>query len=337
VLPVITVTAITEPMLNDATDSRFSLFPITCASTWALYKNAEASFWTAEEVDLHQDRSDFTNKLSTTEQQLITSTLGFFASADGIVAENLVENFAAEVKLPEARCFYGMQIAMENIHNEMYCLLIDTIVTDPKEKSKLFHAIITDPSVKAKADWALHWCNAKSRSFAERLVAFAAVEGIMFSSSFATIYWFKQRGLMPGLTHSNELIAQDEGIHTTFACQLHNQLTYPTSPATIKDIIVSATLIEQQFVRHAMPQPMLGMNARLMEQYVEFVADFLLGQLHQPKHFHTLNPFEFMNTISLQGKTNFFEKRVSEYAKAGVTADVQDNNHHHDFGLDTDF
>ena len=297
-----------------------------------MYKQAEASFWTAEEIDLQQDMTDWENKLTKDERHFIKHVLAFFAASDGIVNENLAINFLNEVQYPEARCFYGFQIAIENIHAETYSLLIDTYIKDNKEKDFLFNAIETLPCVAKKADWAMRWI--ENGSFAERLVAFAAVEGIFFSGSFCSIFWLKKRGLMPGLAFSNELISRDEGLHCDFACLLYSQLQEKLSTEAVTGIITEAVEYEKEFVTDAIPVALIGMNAKLMCQYIEFVADRLLGELGCPKVYNATNPFDFMEMISLQGKTNFFEKRVSEYQKAGVMGDGTGN---HSFTTDADF
>ncbi len=306
-----------EPILEDNKD-RFVLFPIVHNDIWHLYKKAEASFWTAEEIDLSPDLLDWNNKLNDEEKYFIKHVLAFFAASDGIVNENLAVNFMREVQYPEARCFYGFQIMMENIHSEAYSLLIDTYIHESAEKEHLFHAIDTVPCVSEKASWALRWIG--QGSFAERLVAFAAVEGIFFSGSFCAIFWLKKRGLMPGLSFANELISRDEGLHCDFACLLYSQLRYPLPKETVQRIIVDAVAIEHTFVRDALPVRLIGMNADLMCQYIEFVADRLLNSLGLPKVFHATNPFDFMDLISIPGKTNFFEKRVADYQKSGVMA-----------------
>ena len=304
-----------EPILQED-KGRFVIFPIKHHDIWEAYKLAEASIWTAEEIDLSNDLSDW-EKMSEGEKHFISHVLAFFAASDGIVNENLAENFVKEVQYAEAKFFYGFQIMMENIHSETYSLLIDTYIKDPSEKDKLFNAIDTIPCVQKKAEWALKWI--ESESFAERLIAFAAVEGIFFSGSFCSIFWLKKRGLMPGLTFSNELISRDEGMHTDFACLLYNKhLVNKLSEDRIKEIILNAVEIEKEFVTDALPVSLIGMNAKLMQQYIEFVADVLLQQLGCAKHYGATNPFDFMDMISLQGKTNFFEKRVAEYQKAGV-------------------
>ena len=323
---------ITEPLLQDNKD-RFVIFPIQHNDIWQFYKNAEASLWTAEEVDLSPDLHDWQNKLNDNERFFISRVLAFFAASDGIVNENLAINFLQEVQYPEARCFYGFQIMIENIHSEMYSLLIDTYVKDPAEKDYLLRAIETIPCVTKKAKWALRWIT--KGSFAERLIAFAAVEGIFFSGSFCSIFWLKKRGLMPGLTFSNELISRDEGLHCDFACLLYvNHLQNKLSEETIREIIVDAVAIEKEFVTDALPVKLIGMNAELMCQYIEFVADRLLVALGCNKVWNATNPFDFMELISLQGKTNFFERRVGEYQKTGV---AQTNSEQNTFSLDEDF
>lgn len=323
---------ITEPLLQDNKD-RFVIFPIQHNDIWQFYKNAEASFWTAEEVHLSPDLHDWQNKLNDNERFFISRVLAFFAASDGIVNENLAINFLQEVQYPEARCFYGFQIMIENIHSEMYSLLIDTYVKDPAEKDYLLRAIETIPCVTKKAKWALRWIT--KGSFAERLIAFAAVEGIFFSGSFCSIFWLKKRGLMPGLTFSNELISRDEGLHCDFACLLYvNHLQNKLSEETIREIIVDAVAIEKEFVTDALPVKLIGMNAELMCQYIEFVADRLLVALGCNKVWNATNPFDFMELISLQGKTNFFERRVGEYQKTGV---AQTNSEQNTFSLDEDF
>ena len=320
-----------EPILKE-NSNRFVLFPIEHDDIWSYYKKAEASFWTAEEIDLGQDLKDW-DTLTGDERHFIKHVLAFFAASDGIVNENLAENFVSEVQYTEAKFFYGFQIAIENIHSETYSLLIDTYVKDVKEKDGLFNALDTMDCVKKKADWALRWID--EGNFAERLVAFAAVEGIFFSGSFCSIFWLKKRGLMPGLTFSNELISRDEGLHCDFACLLYNDhLINKLSIEAIQTIIADAVTIEKEFVTDALPVRLIGMNAELMCQYIEFVADRLLMELNCPKIYHSTNPFDFMEMISLQGKTNFFEKRVGEYQKAGVLNTENDNDK---FSLDQDF
>jgi len=319
-----------EELLLKENKDRFVILPINYPRVWEMYKKHEASFWTAEEIDLSGDLKDWA-ALNDGERHFISHILAFFAASDGIVNENLAVNFMSEVQLPEARCFYGFQIMMENIHSETYALLIDTYIKDAAEKNKLFHAIETVPCVKEKAEWALRWI--ENGTFAQRLVAFAAVEGIFFSGSFCSIFWLKKRGLMPGLTFSNELISRDEGLHCEFACLLYNMLSQKLTAEEIYELIGDAVKIEKQFITEALPVDLIGMNARLMQQYIEFVADRWLVELGYDKLYHTSNPFDFMELISLQGKTNFFEKRVGDYQKAGVLADKQSQT----FSLDEDF
>lgn len=321
-----------EPLLLP-NSQRFVLFPIKYPDIWNFYKRAQASFWTTEEVDLGKDWKDW-NRLKPEEKHFLTHVLAFFAASDGIVNENLVERFSQEVQVPEAKCFYGFQIAMENIHSEMYSLLIDTYVKDPQEKHRLFNAIQTMPFVMKKADWALKWIASDDISFAERLVAFAAVEGIFFSGSFASIFWFKKRGMMPGLTFSNELISRDEGLHCDFACLLFSHIVHPPPVSRIQQIIRDAVQLEEEYLCDALPVALIGMNAQLMCQYIQFVADRLLTELNCPKLYNAENPFDFMENISLEGKSNFFEKRVGEYQKMSVMA--ADGNKHV-FTLDADF
>ena len=308
-------TPVTERILTENKD-RFVLFPIVHHDIWKFYKQAEASFWTAEEIDLSQDLRDWQN-LNDNERHFITHVLAFFAASDGIVNENLAEHFVGEVQYTEAKFFYGFQITIENIHSETYSLLIDTYVKNPQEKDKLLHAIETMDCVKKKADWDLRWID--KGSFQERLIAFAAVEGIFFSGSFCSIFWLKKRGLMPGLTFSNELISRDEGLHCDFACHLYTAHIENKLPEeTVVGIIKDAVEIEKEFVTDSLPVNLIGMNAQLMCQYIEFVADRLLNELVGKKVYGATNPFDFMEMISLRGKTNFFEKRVAEYQKAGV-------------------
>ncbi|WCO01962.1 ribonucleotide-diphosphate reductase subunit beta [Psychroserpens ponticola] len=323
---------VVEPILQENKD-RFVIFPIQHHDLWEWYKKSEASIWTAEEIDLHQDITDWTQKLTDDERYFIKHVLAFFAASDGIVNENLAENFVNEVQYSEAKFFYGFQIMMENIHSETYSLLIDTYVKDEKEKAGLFNAIETFPAIKKKADWALKWI--ESPSFAERLIAFAAVEGIFFSGSFCSIFWLKKRGLMPGLTFSNELISRDEGMHCDFAVHLHeHHLINKVPKGRIKEILVDALNIEREFITESLPASLIGMNSKLMSQYLEFVTDGLLQDLGCEKVYNTANPFDFMDMISLQGKTNFFEKRVSEYQKAGVLNKEEEENKY-DFGSDS--
>ena len=321
-----------EPILKENKD-RFVIFPIKHHDLWEWYKKCEASFWTAEEIDLHQDLTDWTSKLNDDERYFIKHILAFFAASDGIVNENLAENFVNEVQYSEAKFFYGFQIMMENIHSETYSLLIDTYVKDDKEKDQLFRAIEVFPAIKKKADWALKWI--ESDSFAERLIAFAAVEGIFFSGAFCSIFWLKKRGLMPGLTFSNELISRDEGVHCDFAVHLHNNhLVNKVPKERITHILTNALDIEKEFITESLPVSLIGMNAKLMTQYLEFVTDRLLVELQCEKVYNVTNPFDFMDVISLQGKTNFFEKRVSEYQKAGV---LNNDTRSEEISFDEDF
>lgn len=323
---------IEEPILKENKD-RFVLFPIQHNDIWEFYKKAEASFWTAEEIDLSHDLKDWAD-LNDGERHFISHVLAFFAASDGIVNENLAENFLSEVQYTEAKFFYGFQIAIENIHSETYSLLIDTLIKDAKQKDHLFKAVETLDCVKKKADWALRWI--EQGSFQERLIAFAAVEGIFFSGSFCSIFWLKKRGLMPGLSFSNELISRDEGLHCDFACHLYTKHVNNQLPKeTVVEIIKDAVEIEKEFVTDALPVALIGMNADLMCQYIEFVADRLLGELDCPKIYQASNPFDFMEMISLQGKTNFFEKRVAEYQKAGVMNSGDSGKPK--FSLDEDF
>ncbi|KAI8819744.1 ribonucleotide reductase [Fimicolochytrium jonesii] len=292
-----------EPLLTPNA-RRFVLFPIQYQEVWQMYKKAEASFWTAEEVDLSKDIQDWENKLTDNERFFISRVLAFFAASDGIVNENLVERFSNDVQIAEARCFYGFQIMIENIHSEMYSLLIDTYIKDAREKALLFDALETVPCIRKKADWALRWISDDSTSFALRLVAFAAVEGIFFSGSFAAIFWLKKRGLMPGLTFSNELICRDEGLHTDFACLLFSLLRTKPAFSSIRTLLREAVTIEQEFLTSSLPCALIGMNATLMCRYIEFVADRLFVALGYDKEYGVENPFDFMELISLQGKTN---------------------------------
>ncbi|KAK0637287.1 ribonucleotide reductase [Bombardia bombarda] len=349
VAPTVKPEEMDEPLLRENAQ-RFVLFPIKYHEIWQMYKKAEASFWTAEEIDLSKDQHDWDNKLNDDERYFISHILAFFAASDGIVNENLVERFSGEVQVPEARCFYGFQIMMENIHSETYSLLIDTYIKDTAQRTHLFNAIDTIPAIRKKADWALRWITDDKSTFAQRLVAFAAVEGIFFSGAFASIFWLKKRGLMPGLTFSNELISRDEGLHTDFACLLFSHLNSRPSRQVVEDIIVDAVRIEQEFLTEALPCGLLGMNSTLMKQYIEFVADRLLVALGNDKIYRVSNPFDFMENISLGGKTNFFEKRVGEYQKAGVMASAKkptpageadeaksENENGGDFAFDEDF
>jgi ribonucleoside-diphosphate reductase beta chain len=320
-----------EPILKE-NPNRFVLFPIQHNDIWEMYKKQEASIWTAEELDLSPDLVDWESKLNDDERFFIKHVLAFFAASDGIVNENLAENFLSEVQYTEAKFFYGFQVMMENIHSETYSLLIDTYIKDTKEKNYLFNAIETFEPVKKKADWAMRWID--NGSYAERLISFAAVEGIFFSGSFCSIFWLKKRGLMPGLTFSNELISRDEGLHCDFACMLYNNhLVNKLPKEQVQKIIADAVEIEKEFVTESLPVRLIGMNSDLMSQYIEFVADRLLTELGNNKIYNTSNPFDFMDMINLQGKTNFFEKRVGEYQKAGVL----NNENNTTFSLDSDF
>jgi ribonucleoside-diphosphate reductase beta chain len=312
----------TEKILQD-NPGRFVLFPIEHNDLWKLYKQQEACFWTAEEIDLGQDISDWENKLNADEQHFIKHVLAFFAASDGIVNENIALNFVNAVQYTEAKFFYGFQIMMENIHSETYSLLIDSYIKDKEEQNKLFKAVENIPAIKKKADWAIKYI--EKGTFVERLIAFAAVEGIFFSGSFCSIFWLKKRGLMPGLTFSNELISRDEGMHCDYACHLfNNHIENKLSEKKIKDIICGALEIEKEFILEALPVRLIGMNSDLMEQYLEFVTDRLLMALGCSKQYNSENPFDFMQNIALQGKTNFFEKRVAEYQKAGVNNGAED-------------
>lgn len=320
-----------EPLLRE-NPNRFVLFPIRYEDIWKKYKEAEASIWTVGEIDLSSDMKDW-ERLNDGERHFIKHVLAFFAASDGIVLENLAGRFMNDIKIPEARCFYGFQIAIENVHSETYSLLIDTYIQDAKDKAYLFNAIETIPCVKRKAEWAIKWITSTT-SFAERLIAFAAVEGIFFSGSFCAIFWMKKRGLMPGLTFSNELISRDEGLHCDFACLLYERhLVNKLSQERVEEIIREAVDIEKEFVTGALPVRLIGMNAELMTQYIEFVADRLVMELGHEALYGTKNPFDFMEMISLQGKTNFFEKKVGDYQKAGVMNAAE----HKVFATDQDF
>lgn len=325
-----------EPILQD-NPNRFVIFPIQHDDLWEWYKKQQACIWTAEEIDLQVDITDWEQSLNSDERYFIKHILAFFAASDGIVNENLAENFVNEVQYSEAKFFYGFQIMMENIHSETYSLLIDTYVKDDKEKDQLFRAIENFPAIKLKADWAMKWID--SPSFAERLIAFAAVEGIFFSGAFCSIYWLKKRGLMPGLTFSNELISRDEGMHCDFAVHLHNHhLINKVPKERITEIIVDALNIEREFITESLPASLIGMNAKLMTQYLEFVTDRLLVELECEPVYNVTNPFDFMDLIGMEGKTNFFEKRVGEYQKAGVMNSTKEDKDSMDsFSLDADF
>ena len=337
------ITTDVEPILQENPD-RFVLYPIRFDDLWAYYKKAEGSFWTAEEIDLAADLHDWNNRLNDDERHFVKHVLAFFAASDGIVNENLAENFVREVQYSEAKFFYGFQIMMENVHSETYSLLIDTYIRDEKEKMGLFHAMDTLDCVKKKAEWALRWI--ESDSFAERLIAFAAVEGIFFSGSFCSIFWLKKRGLMPGLAFSNELISRDEGLHCDFACHLYtNHIINKLPTERIRQIITEAVTIEKEFVCDALPVRLIGMNADMMSQYIEFVADRLLMELGVEKYYNASNPFDFMEYISMETKTNFFERRVAEYRKAGRRLNMEESTAENgdepgtsqSFSLDADF
>ena len=306
-----------EPLLIE-NPNRFVMFPVEDQDIWKMYKKQVDCFWRPEEIDFSKDTPDW-NKLTKDEKHFIKMVLAFFASSDGIVLENLIGRFTNEVQLPEARAFYSFQAAMENIHSETYSLLIDTYVKESSEKSKLFNAIDNFPCVKKKADWAIKWIGDKKSSFAVRLVAFAAVEAIFFSGSFASIYWLKKRGLMPGLTFSNELISRDEGMHTDFAVLLYSKLLKKANKKKVYELIDEAVQIEKEFICEALPCRLIGMNAESMSIYIEFIADRLLLQLGLEKKYNSRNPFDFMELISIDGKTNFFEKRVSDYSLSSST------------------
>lgn len=304
---------IADPLLEENPD-RFVVFPIKHPKVWEMYKKAMASFWTADEVDLTKDVQQWP-KLTENERYFIKHVLSFFAASDGIVNENLVERFMAEVQMTEARCFLGFQVMMENIHGEMYSQLLDTLITDSEERLKCLRAIEHFPAIKRKADWALKWCKDKRSSFGTRVVAFVAVEGLFFSGSFCAIFWLKKRGLLPGVSFANELISRDEGMHTDFGCMMHSLLKNKPSKAKVYEIFKDAVAIEKEFITESLPCRLVGMNSNMMSQYIEFVADRLLTQLGHPKIYNVSNPFPWMEMISMDGKTNFFERRVGDYSK----------------------
>ena len=308
-----------EPLLKPD-DNRFVMFPIHNQDIWKMYKKQMDCFWRAEEINLAQDLGDW-EKLSSDEKHFISMVLAFFAASDGLVLENLASRFMNDVQVSEARAFYGFQIAMENVHSETYSLLIDTYIRDESEKTRLFNAIENYPCIAKKANWAKKWIGDNRSSFASRLVAFAAIEGIFFSSSFASIYWIKKRGLMPGLTFSNELISRDEALHTEFAVLLYSKLMKKLNKKRIYEIIQEAVEIEKEFITEAIPCRMIGMNATLMTQYIEFVADRLIVQLGYDKVYNVTNPFDFMELISIESKVNFFERTNAEYALANKSID----------------
>ena len=321
--------------LTDPKQERYILFPIQHEDMWQAYKKAQALDWRAEEIDFSQDTNDWIQKINDQEKHFIEYTLAFFAASDGVVNENLMERFANEVTPLEAKFFYGFQIAIENVHSETYSLMIDTFVKDPVKKNKLFNAIENMDCVKQKAQWAIKWTNDKISNFATRLIAFAIVEGIFFSGSFCSLFWLKKRGLMPGLTFSNELISRDEGMHTDFAVLLYSKIKNRVSVSRVHEIFKDAVSIEKNFVIDSLPCSLIGMNATLMSEYIEFVADRLLTQLKYPKIWNTNNPFPFMENSALKGKTNFFEKRVGEYQKSGVAGSREINDS--DFSDNSDF
>jgi ribonucleotide reductase beta subunit family protein with ferritin-like domain len=323
----------TKEILLSEEEKRYVIFPVQQEPIWHMYKKAVSSFWTPEEIDLSKDMDDY-KKLKEEEQYFIKNVLAFFAASDGIVNENLVERFCNEVQVLEAKFFYGFQVAIENIHSETYSLLIDTYIKDKLEKDRLLNAIETIPSIKKKADWALKWINDKNSSFGKRVIAFAAVEGIFFSGSFCSIFWLKKRGLMPGLSFSNELISRDEGLHTEFAVLMYSMLQGKPKEEDVKQIIQEAVTIEKEFITDSLPCSLIGMNKNLMSQYIEYVADRLLQMLKIEPVYKTSNPFEWMELISVQGKTNFFEKRVGEYSnKANPNKDVGIE----EFSMEADF
>lgn len=322
-----------EPILTE-TKSRFVVFPIQYNPIWKMYKKAQSAYWTAEEVDLSKDKADWA-KLTSNEQHFIKHILAFFAGSDGIVNENLGTRFMNDVQIPEAKAFYAFQIAMETVHSETYSLLIDSYINDPAEKDYLFNAITTIPCIQKKAEWALRWISSTDANFATRLVAFACVEGIFFSGAFCAIYWLKERGVMPGLCFSNELISRDESLHTEFALLLYSYLKNPLDASLVRSIVSEAVSIEKEFICESIPCRMLGMNSDLMSTYIEFVADRLLVQLNAGTLYNVRNPFDFMDRIGMSNKTNFFEARVSEYAKANVGSDAISKKE--TFAMDDDF
>ena len=324
-----------EPLLAPQ-KNRYVIFPIKYHSIWEMYKKAISSFWTPEEINLKDDHKDW-EKMSDNEKHFIKNVLGFFAASDGIVNENLVVRFMTDIEIPEVQCFYGFQIAIENIHSETYSLLLDAYISDKAEKTKMLNAIETIPCVGKKADWAKKWISDEKSNFALRLIAFAAVEGIFFSGSFCAIFWLKKRGLMPGLTFSNELISRDEALHTEFAVLLFSMIQNKPDGSVITGIIKDAVEIEKEFITESLPCSLIGMNSGLMSQYIEFVADRLLRQLGQKKVYNSKNPFDFMELISIEGKTNFFEKRVSEYSKANVAVAAAEANQEDEFSMDGEF
>jgi len=325
-----------DPLLTP-TSERFCLFPVRHDDIYRMYKQAVASYWTVEEIDMETDKKHW-EKLSADEKHFVSYVLAFFAASDGIVNENLAARFCGEVQAPEARAFYAFQMAIESVHNEAYSLMIDTLVGDAAEKALLFSAVDTVSCIQRKAAWAEKWISSSSK-FAVRLVAFACVEGIFFSGSFAAIFWLKKRGIMPGLSFANELISRDEGLHRDFACLLHTKLLDKCTEAEVHAVVREAVEIEHEFVETALPVNLIGINAVLMKQYIEFVADHLVATLGFKKVYRTANPFDWMELISLTGKTNFFERRVGEYAKAGVMSGLEAGGkaRNHSFTVDDDF
>lgn len=320
---------IIEPLLTISKKSnKYTMFPLTFPKAYEMYEKAVLSFWKVDEIDLSRDLNDWNNKLNSTERNFLSHILAFFAASDGIVNENLIKRFSNEIPHSEISAFYTFQMAMESIHNQMYSILIDTYIKNDSEKNKIFNAIETIPAVKLKAEWALKWINDNS-PFAIRLIAFAVVEGLFFSGSFASIFWLKKRGLMPGLTYSNELISRDEGMHVIFACYLFSEIIKKPNQNIVHELIKEAVEIEKNFFTIAMPVNMIGMNCNLMVQYIEYVADWLLNELTYEKIYKTKNPFDFMDMITFEGKTNFFEKRVSEYQLS--------NSSNTNFNLNIDF
>ena len=332
ILTINLIVKMTELILEETLD-RFVLYPIQYTDVMKMYKDAVSVFWVAEEVDLSEDVNDWQLKLTQDERQFVSFILAFFANVDSVINENLASRFYKEVQVPEMKLFYGFQIFMEGIHQEMYSLLIDTLIKDYQEKNKLFNAIRTIPSVQKKAQWVLKWIT-NNDSFAKRLVAFAIVEGVFFSGSFCAIFWLKKRGLMPGLGISNEFISRDEGLHTDFACLIYKYLNQKLTQQEIEDIVLEAVTHEKEFIMEALHVPLIGMNSQLMCQYIEYVADRLVYQLGYQKIFNAINPFDWMELISLSGKTNFFDKRVSDYSKASMR---RDQSNDHVFTLDADF
>lgn len=329
------VVTMNEPLLAENKD-RFVLFPIQHDDIWEYYKRAVANFWVPEEVNFVDDLKNWQDRLNDDERYFIKHVLAFFAASDGIVNENLAEDFLSQVQYTEAKFFYGFQVAVENIHSHTYSLFIDTYISDKKEQDMLFHAVETVPSVKKKAEWALRWID--QGSFAERLIAFAVVEGVFFSGSFCSIFWLKSRGLMPGLSFANQLIARDEGMHRDFACLLYrDHIINKFSEEKVYTIVREAVDLEKEFLLESLSVRLIGMNVGKMSRYIEYVADHLLVELGIPKIYHAENPFDFMDMISLEGKTNFFERRVSEYQKAGVATHQSSGDTRHEFNLNQDF